>query len=238
MKLFIFIACILLFAMSAGVAMAQAGHPEQKKWPVLPEKRHTAVVFIEFQAEWLAENGLLYKNLVSDKTRLHSAVAQAEKVLAAARNNGWTVVHAGLDMRNDSTYQLFAGGKEVLGLRAAIPSAGTWTGKGAEFVAPFVPQQNEFVVSGRSGASIFRSSNLDSYLRNNKIDTLIIMGFATHVCVESSLREAHDAGYNVFVVTDASAAFTKEQDEYFAEHILHHFGAGLTAKHLVDFLAQ
>lgn len=239
MELFIFIGSILFFTLSAGVAMAQKnGHPHQETWPVLPEKQHTAIIFIEFQAEWLTRDGLLYKNLITDKVRLRSAVAQAKTVLAAARNNGWTVVHAGLDMRNDPTYQLFAGGKGVLGLRAAIPSAGTWTGKGTEFVPPFVPRQNEFVVSGRSGSGIFRSSNLDSYLRNNKIDTLIIMGFATHVCVESSLREGHDAGYNVFVVTDASAAFTKEQDDYFAEHILHHFGAGLTATSLVDFLAQ
>lgn len=208
------------------------------KQSVLLEKRRTAVVFIEFQAEWLAEDGLLYKNLVKDKERLRKAVTQAEKVLTAARNNGWMVVHAGLDMRNDPTYQLFAGGKGVLGLRAAIPAAGTWTGKGAKFVAPFIPQQDEFVVSGRSGAGTFRSSNLESYLKNNKIDTLIIMGFATHVCVESTLREAHDAGYNVFVVTDASAAFTKEQDEYFAEHILHHFGAGMTAESLVDLLVM
>ena len=131
MKLFIFIASILLFAVGTGVAMAQASSNEQKKWPVLPEKQRTAVIFIEFQAEWLAEDGLLYKNLVNDKARQRSAVAQAEKVLTAARNNGWTVVHAGLDMRNDPTYQLFAGGKGVLGLRAAIPSAGTWISRSA-----------------------------------------------------------------------------------------------------------
>ncbi|MDR3361236.1 MAG: cysteine hydrolase family protein [Desulfovibrio sp.] len=202
------------------------------------DKARTAVIFIEFQAEWLAEDGLLYKALMTDKAALRKAVEQAESVLAAARKNSWQIVHAGLDMRNDPTYRIFAGGKNVMGLRAAIPAAETWLGKGAEFIAPFMPQQNEFVVSGRSGASIFTGSNLNSYLKNNKIDTLIMMGFATHVCVESSLREAHDAGYNVYIVTDASSGFIQEQDIYFAKHVLHHFGVGVTATQLTDLLAR
>lgn len=226
-----FIACV-------NMAIANPVTIKHEGWSTMLDKARTAVVFIEFQAEWLAEDGLLYKGLVTDKAALHNAVEQAENVLAAARKHSWQIVHAGLDMRNDPTYKIFAGGKTVMGLRAAIPTVGTWTGKGAEFVAPFTPQQNEFVVSGRSGASIFTGSNLNSYLKNNKIDTLIMMGFATHVCVESSLREAHDAGYNVYIVTDASAGFIQEQDAYFAKHVLHHFGAGVSAIQLTELLAH
>ena len=214
------------------LSQAQLGN-----WPLLPEKAHTALIFIEFQKEWLAEDGILFSRLVQDKTRLRQAAARAATVLEAARRHGWTVAHAGLDMRSDPAYRLFAGGRGMLGLRGAIPAAGTWTGAGADFMPPFVPLEREFVTAGRSGASVLGNSNLDAFLRNNRIDTLIIMGFATHVCVESTLRAAHDAGYNVLVVTDASAAFTSEQDEYFARHVLHHFGAGVSAAALADYLA-
>lgn len=162
-----------------------------------------------------------------------SAVRHAEQILAAARSHGWTIVHAGLDFRNDRHYRLFGGGDGVLGLRAAIPHAGTWTGAGAEFAAPFVPQENEFVVAGRSGVSVLKNFTLDPFLRNNRIDTLILAGFATHVCVESTLREAHDMGMNTWVASDACAAFTTAQHEYFMENILHHFGAGITTEALL-----
>ncbi len=200
------------------------------------EKTRTALVFIEFQAEWLTENGILFQRLIQDKDAFRTAVTNAELVLNAARKVAWTIAHAGLDLRDDPKCLVFAEGKDVLGLRAAIPKAGTWIGSGAAFIPPFVPTDGEFVARGRSGASVLKNSNLDAFLRNNRIDTIILMGFATHVCVESTLREAHDSGFNVYVVTDACAAFTRAQDEYFSQHILHHFGAGITAASLVKLL--
>ena len=182
------------------------------------EKSRSAFVFIEFQAEWLAEDGLLFQRLVQDKDAFLSAVSQAALLLAAVRESGCTIAHAGLDLRDDPTYRLFGGGQNVLGLRAAIPRAGTWTGRGAEFMPPFIPMQGEFIVHGRSGASVLKNSTLDAFLRNNRIDTLFLTGFATHVCVESTLRDAHDSGLNVFVVKDACAAFTRAQDEHFHQH--------------------
>ena len=196
-------------------------------------KPRTALVFIEFQQEWLAPDGLLYQKLIEDKPAFQAAVANAASVLQAARAQGWAVVHAGLDMRSDPHYRLFAGGQGVLGLRAAIPRAHTWTGDGAEFVAHFIPQGDEYIVRGRSGASVLKNSTLDAYLRNNRLDTVVFMGFATHVCVESSLREAHDMGLNAWVVSDGCAAFTVEQHAHFMQHILHHFGEGISSNDLV-----
>ncbi|MGU7775206.1 isochorismatase family cysteine hydrolase [Burkholderia sp. MR1-5-21] len=197
------------------------------------DKRRTALVFIEFQNEWLAESGVLFTRLVEDKSAFRTAVSNAAHVLTTARQEGWTIVHAGLDLRNDPHYRLFAGGDRVLGLRAAIPRAGTWTGQGAEFMPPFVPERDEFVTQGRSGASVLKHSTLDPFLRNNRIDTLVLMGFATHVCVESTLREAHDLGIDCWIVTDGCAAFNEAQHDHVVRHVLHHFGAGIDAVTLI-----
>ena len=204
--------------------------------PIVFDKSRSAFVFIEFQAEWIAEDGVLFQRLVQDKETFLSAVSQAALLLAAIRKSGCTIAHAGLDLRDDPTYRLFGGGQNVLGLRAAIPRAGTWTELGAEFMPPFIPMQGEFIVHGRSGASVLKNSTLDAFLRNNRIDTIFLTGFATHVCVESTLRDAHDSGLNVFVVEDACAAFNHAQDEYFHQHILHHFGAGIDVATLVKIL--
>lgn len=202
------------------------------------DKARTALIFIEFQNEWVAPMGTLRKLLVEDEAQFQTAIDNGARVLEAARQAGWTVAHTPLDLRKDSSYRIFGPPDEALGLRRAIQKAGTWTGDGAAFPAPFAPQVDEFVAAGRSGASVLTNSTLDAFLRNNDVNTVVFLGFATHVCVESSLRQAHDLGYNAYVVTDAVGAFEDHQNTYFQEHVLHHFGAGITSDALIAVIEE
>lgn len=202
------------------------------------QKNRTALIFIEFQNEWIGDNGVLKERLIKDKTGLQNAIGNASKVIDAAREAEWTIAHAGLDLSRDPTYELFNNGENVLGLRKAIPSARTWQDTGAAFVEPFVPRDGEFVTAGRSGASVLKNSTLDPFLRNRNIDTLFLMGFATHVCVESTLREAHDIGYNVYVVADACAAFEQPQHDHVRNHVIHHFGDETNSNDLIARMAE
>lgn len=201
------------------------------------DRDRTALVFIEFQHEWIADDGILQQRLIQDKGQFRRAVDTAADILDAARASSWTIAHAGLDMRGDPRYALFNGGRGVMGLRAAIPAAGTWQEAGARFVEPFVPRRGEFLVTGRSGASVLKNATLDPFLRNRGIDTLVLMGFALHVCVESTLREAHDIGYNAAVVPDACAAFTAAQARYVTANVIHHFGTAMQSEALLAQLA-
>ncbi|MCW8128036.1 cysteine hydrolase [Microbulbifer halophilus] len=198
-----------------------------------PVRDRSAIVFIEFQREWVSEAGRLRRLLVKDDGHFQQAVDRAASLLASARAEGFRVAHAPLDLRRDPNYRLFGGGRDVIGLRRAIPNAGTWTDEGAEFVEPFVPRQDEFVAAGRSGASVLKNSTLDPYLRNNDVRTLFLAGFATHVCVESTLREAHDLGYNAYLVSDACAAFEESQHEHVLDHVVHHFGGAVATDDLI-----
>lgn len=199
-------------------------------------KSRSAIVLIEFQNEWLAEDGILQTRLIKDKEPFQAAVQNAAKVLESARKYNFTIAHAGLDLSLDPTYRLFNQGKNVLGLRKAIPMAKTWQKDGSGFVEPFVPKEEEFIVSGRSGASVLKNSTLDPFLRNNDIANLFFMGFATHVCVESSLREAHDLGYNAYIVENACAAFEEAQHEHVLKHVVHHFGESVNFESLINFI--
>jgi biuret amidohydrolase len=126
----------------------------------------------------------------------------------------------------------------MYGLRSAIPKIGSFPidGKGSQFVEPFAPQKGEFVVQGRIGGSAFAGSNLDTYLRNQKIDTIYLAGFALHVCVESTLRVGHDLGYNTVVLEDACSAFNQNQRKHVLDDVVHHFGARRTVDEFIrDF---
>lgn len=191
---------------------------------------HSALLLIEFQNEWLNEKGKL-NALFLDKEQFLTSLENAEKIIKSARNTEIHIIHSGLSY--SKTYRELGQAKH--GLRAAIPTNGTFLAGSvaSQFPEPFNPEGNEFTVQGRVGSSAFSGSNLDGYLRNNRIDTLYIMGYALHVCIESTLRTAHDLGYEAIVIEDASSAFNHEQKKYFLNNIVHHFGSSIKSN---DFI--
>lgn len=193
----------------------------------------TALILIETQNEWMHADGKLRKLVVKDETLLLNSIANIEKVLSVARKNNIAVAHVAL--RFEKGYPELANGKS--GLRKAIPNAGTFPVNefGSQFYETVKPLETEFVVTGRIGASGFAGSNLDVFLRNNKIETLFLVGYATHVCVESTLREAHDKGYNTFLISDATSAFDQSQQDYVLNEIVHHFGEHITTEEFQFF---
>lgn len=200
-----------------------------------PPLDRAAIVFIEFQGEWLDGDAPLRRQLVADQAAFDTAIAAAARLIAAARAAGLPIVHAGLDLVHDPHYRLFGAGRPVAnsGLRGAIPRAGTWTGERTAFRPPFVPRAGEFVSRGRSGASVLKHADLDAYLRNNDLRTVYLCGFATHVCVESTLREAHDLGLDPWIVADGCAAFTRAQHDHVLAHVVHHFGRATDSATLI-----
>ena len=195
-------------------------------------KEKAALILIETQNEWMHENGKLRKLLIKDEQMMLNSITNIEKLLTYSRKNNIEVIHVGL--RFEKGYPELANGKS--GLRKAIPKAGTFPINefGSQFYDSVKPIQGEFIVTGRTGASGFTGSNLDVYLRNNKIENLYIVGYATHVCVESTLRDAHEKSYNTYVISDATSAFNKTQQEYFLNEIVHHFGEHLTTQNFLN----
>lgn len=195
--------------------------------------QESALILIELQNEWLTKNGKL-NYLLSDAEQFSISLENAKNIIESARKTKINIVHSGLSF-NQRYKEL---GKAKHGLRAAIPRNQTFleNTNASQFTPPFNPQENEFIVQGRVGSSAFSASNLDIYLRNNHINTLFIMGFALHVCVESTLRAAHDLGYESIVIDDASSAFNQEQKRYFLKNTVHHFGSSMNSNDFINIL--
>lgn len=192
----------------------------------------SALVLIETQNEWMHPEGKLRKAKIKDEQMMLNSMANIEKALVFARKNNIPVIHVGL--RFEKGYPELANGKS--GLRKAIPNVGTFPVNefGSQFYETVKPIEGEFIVAGRVGASGVTASNLDAYLRNNKIENIYLVGYATHVCVESTVRDAHDKGYNTFLISDATSAFNKSQQNYVLNEIVHHFGEHLTTKEFAN----
>lgn len=70
------------------------------------------------------------------------------------------------------------------------------------------PRDGELLIE-KSANCAFIGTDLEQRLREDGVDTLVIVGFVTNHCVESTARMAGDLGFNTYVVADATAAFER-----------------------------
>ena len=86
-----------------------------------------------------------------------------------------------------------------------------------EVVADLTPAAAELVLD-KNTSSAFSSTGIEWLLRNMDVETLVLLGIATDMCVETTARDAADRGFNVILVEDATATFFE-----------HHHRAALSA---------
>ena len=82
----------------------------------------------------------------------------------------------------------------------------------AEFLPEVAPLDNE-VVLNKTASGAFVSTNIEYILRNMDVAELFIVGVYTNECVSSSVRSAADLGFDVRLISDATAAITPELHE-------------------------
>lgn len=68
------------------------------------------------------------------------------------------------------------------------------------------PREGELVVD-KNTSSAFNSTGIEWLLRNLGVETIVVIGMATDMCVESTARDAADRGFNAIIVEDAAATF-------------------------------
>jgi ureidoacrylate peracid hydrolase len=100
---------------------------------------------------------------------------------------------------------------------------GTWD---ADIVEEITPTKQDHVVIKRRD-SAFQDTEMEVWLRSFGIDTIIFSGIDTCICVESSLRDAFNHGYDVILISDSTASMNKN---YFSttENIREYYGLVMT----------
>jgi len=84
--------------------------------------------------------------------------------------------------------------------------------KEAEILEEVAPRPGEIVLP-KTSTSAFTTTVIDQVLRNLGITTLIVCGVRTQSCVETTVRDAADRGYDVILVPEGCAAIRQEFHE-------------------------
>jgi nicotinamidase-related amidase len=139
----------------------------------------TALVLVDFQGDYF------------DPAKLPipggpAAAGQAARLIAAFDAAGAKVVHV-RHLAGSPAAPLFAPGSP-----------------GAEIVAAVRPKAGHEVMS-KGLPSSFVNTELDTRLRSAGIDTVVVAGLMTHMCVDATARDAMSRGYKVIIAADACA---------------------------------
>jgi nicotinamidase-related amidase len=174
------------------------------------DPRSTALVLIEYQNDFTTDGGVLHgavREVMDATDMLDKTVA----VVEAARAAGVTIMHApitfleGYSELSSHPYGILKG---VVDGNAFVKDS--W---GAAIVDVLAPQPGDIVVEGKRGLDTFASTNLDFILRSKGITTIVLGGFLTNCCVESTMRSGYENGYRVITLTDCVAATSRAEHD-------------------------
>jgi ureidoacrylate peracid hydrolase len=86
--------------------------------------------------------------------------------------------------------------------------------KEAQVLDDIKPAEDDIVIVKTTDSAFNSQYNTDRILRNMGIQQLLICGVVTNGCVEGTVRDAADFGYDVITIGDSSLAFTEVQHEF------------------------
>jgi ureidoacrylate peracid hydrolase len=197
------------------------------------DPKTTALVLIEYQNDFTSEGGVLH-GAVSEVMAKTDMLAHTREVVDAARTAGATVMHAPITFAagyGEITNHPYGILKGVVDGHAFVK--GSW---GAAIVDELAPTEGDIVVEGKRGLDTFASTNLDFILRSKGIKTLVLGGFLTNCCVESTMRSGYENGYQVITLSDCLAATTVEEHENALKYDYPMFSKPMTAEEFVEEL--
>lgn len=170
----------------------------------------TALVVIDMQRDFL-EPGGFGAALGNDVTRLQAIVPTTRRLLDAARAAGLLVIHTreshSPDLADCPPAKRLRGQPALrigdVGPMGRILVRGE---PGVEIVAELAPLPGEPVID-KPGKGAFHATGLGDLLASHGITHLLIAGVTTEVCVQTTMREANDRGFECLLVEDATDSY-------------------------------
>ena len=171
---------------------------------------HTALVIIDMQRDFI-EPGGFGETLGNDVALLEAIVPACQRVLAAWRRVGGLVVHTREAHRadlSDCPPAKRERGNPSLRIGDAGPMGRILVAgePGNQIIPALAPWPGEIVLD-KPGKGAFYATPLHALLRQAGITHLVFMGVTTEVCVQTSMREANDRGYDALLLEDCTESY-------------------------------
>ena len=210
----------------------------------MPPKRtplfHPALLVIDMQNGYCTPGGSYGKyghTIGADLPAYRKIVPNIARLLSTCRELKAPVFYT-QQVREESGIDLFTKLHRIVPKRRAefltIPACvvGTWD---AAVLDDLKPSKGDHVVVKRRD-SAFQDTELDLWLRSIRVDTLICTGVDTAICVDNTLMDGFNLGYDVILVEDATASSWENLGKATMRKVTGSYGWVLTTDRLIEML--
>lgn len=179
----------------------------------LPESSQVALVVIDMQRDFL-EPGGFGAMLGNDVSLLRAIVPTLKQLLAGFRVMGLPIIHTiechQPDLSDCPPSKIKRGqGELTIGSKGPMGRILIQGEPGNGIIPELAPLPSEFVIH-KPGKGAFYATGLETILQDHNITHLFITGVTTEVCVQTTMREANDRGYECLMIEDATESYFPE----------------------------
>ena len=200
-------------------------------------KINPALIVIDVQNGFVSKGGF-YDLLGMDTSQYERIIPRIQDLITKCRNAAIPVFYtqavresSGIDLLT-RTHQILPKAREERIMKKPICVRGTWD---AEIVDDIKPLSDDHIVIKRRD-SAFHDTEIGVWLRSLGVDTIIFCGIDTSICVETSLREAFNIGYDVVLISDATASSNHKHYESTLENVKGYYGLVMDLQELSRYL--
>lgn len=180
---------------------------------------HTALLVIDMQRDF-CDPSARFAGLGVDFAPVQTMMPVFLDFIARARERGISVISASMTQAD-----AYASGplRELNARHHTGAYACTEGTPGADYMADFDPEPGDLVIT-KHGYSAFSGTALEAELKRRSIETLVVGGVATNVCVESTCRDGFLRGFYIVVAEDLVACGSQERQQHSLYNLDRYFG--------------
>ena len=179
-------------------------------YPYRLDPDRTALVVIDMQRDFMEPGGFGHV-LGNDVALLRAIVPTVAALLGLFRRIGWPVIHTreshAPDLSDCPPAKRLRGNREIrIGDPGPMGRVLVRGEPGNDIVAACAPMPGETVMD-KPGKGMFCNTGVEQMLRGRGITHLVFAGVTTEVCVQTSMREANDRGFESLLISDATESY-------------------------------
>ena len=182
-------------------------------YPFAFDPLRAGLLIIDMQRDFL-EPGGFGALLGNDVSQLRRAIEPNRRLLAAWRAAGLPVIHTREGHRPDladlpPAKKLRGGGATTIGDPGPMGRILVRGEAGHDIIPELYPKPGEPVID-KPGKGAFFATDLQAILHHRGIGQLVVTGVTTEVCINTTVREANDRGYDCLVLEDCTGSYFPE----------------------------
>ncbi|WP_075215534.1 cysteine hydrolase family protein [Mongoliimonas terrestris] len=169
-----------------------------------------ALIVIDMQRDFI-EPGGFGETLGNDVALLEAIVPTTAALIGLFREQGWPVIHTrenhAPDLSDCPPAKRERGNPALrIGDEGAMGRILIRGEPGADIIAALYPVEGEYVVD-KPGKGAFYATPLTGILKDLGTTHLMFAGVTTEVCVQTTMREANDRGFQNLLIEDATESY-------------------------------